>query len=269
MRILRILGVATLGVFVIAQYALSQRGGAVRTGVRGAAVGQMVGGSEGAEKGAKVGVVTGATRSAIDRETTARTQYQGTVEYKNATHSDFTEAPPDLFGVGEAGKAAKSGTEIVILKDGKPLVGITFPADWKQTKGDRHISAVSGDGQAYAMLATLGEADRQEAIKKVKTGLERYLKDIKFDKEAESKGGTLMITGTGKGKKSGVDVVFVAGILEAAKGQLVGAAFVVDSKIEDHYKETVRGSARHSAAPRISPISRNPSGVEQGVRESP
>jgi hypothetical protein len=24
-------------------------------------------------------------------------------------------------------------------------------------------------------------------------------------------------------------------------GQLVGAAFVVDSKIEDHYKETVRG----------------------------
>ena len=51
----------------------------------------------------------------------------------------------------------------------------------------------------------------------------------------------MVITGTGKGKKAGVDVVFAAGLFDAGKGQLVGAAFVVDSKIEDHYKETVRG----------------------------
>ena len=97
------------------------------------------------------------------------------------------------------------------------------------------------DGQAYAMLARLGAVDRQDAMQKVKTGLGKYLKDIKFDKEAASKGGTLMMTGTGKGKKSGVDVVFATAVFEAAKGELVGAAFVVDSKIEDHYKETVRG----------------------------
>jgi len=36
-------------------------------------------------------------------------------------------------------------------------------------------------------------------------------------------------------------MLFAAGLFEAAKGQLVGAAFVVDSKVEDHYKDTVRG----------------------------
>ena len=50
-----------------------------------------------------------------------------------------------------------------------------------------------------------------------------------------------MITGTGKGKKTGVDVVFAAGVFDAGDGQFVGAAFVADSKIEDYYKETVRG----------------------------
>ncbi len=51
----------------------------------------------------------------------------------------------------------------------------------------------------------------------------------------------MVVTGTGKGKKAGVEVVFAAGLLDAGKGKLVGAAFVVDSKIEEHYKETVRG----------------------------
>ena len=36
-------------------------------------------------------------------------------------------------------------------------------------------------------------------------------------------------------------MVFAAGVFDAGNGQLVGAAFVVDSKMEDHYKETVRG----------------------------
>ncbi len=136
MTILRILGATVLGLLVMTDTAQSQRGGAVRSGVRGAAVGQMVGGSEGAEKGAKIGVVTGATRTAIDRETTARTQYQTTAEYQNAPHSNFTEAPPDVLGVTEAGKATKPSGEAVIRKDDKPLVGVTFPADWKQKTGD-------------------------------------------------------------------------------------------------------------------------------------
>ena len=242
---LGILGAASLALAMLAPDAMAQRrggGGAARGGVRGAAVGGMVGGSEGAAKGAKVGVVTGATRGAINRETRARTQYEATSEYQNAQHSNFNEAPPEVLGAGAAGTATKPSGEAVIRKDGKPIVGITFPSDWNQKTGDNYISAASGDGQAYSMLVTLeGVADKQAGIKKVKEGLENHLNDVKYDEPSETKGGGVVITGTGKGKKAGVDVVFAAGLFDAAKGQLVGVAFVVDSKIEDYYKETVRG----------------------------
>jgi hypothetical protein len=241
MRLLWILGVTAVGLLVMAQGALSGRGGAVRGGMRGAVVGNMVGGTEGAEKGAKVGVITGATRSAIDREATARGTYQATTEYQQAPRSNFEEAPPEVLGVAVTGKSAKSSEEAVIRLDGKPLVGITFPADWKQKAGERFVAGVSKDGQAYAILASLGGADKQAGMKKVKAGLETYLKDVKFDDQVETKGGALLITGTGKAKKAGIDVVFAAGVFEGSKGQLVGAAFVVDSKIEEHYKETVKG----------------------------
>jgi hypothetical protein len=243
MRTLRFLGLAALALVVLAQSALAQRrGGAVSGGMRGAVVGGMVGGSEGAATGAKVGVVTGATRAAIGRETQARTQYQATAEYQNAQHADFNEAPPDVLGTTPEGAAEKPGEESVILKNGKPIVGLTFPADWKERKGDNYVSAVSEDGQACAMLVTLKEVpDKEAAIKNVQKGLEQYLVDIKFDEQAERKGDALVTTGTGKAKKAGVDVVFAAAVFDAGNGQLVGAAFVVDSKIEDHYKETIRG----------------------------
>ena len=120
-------------------------------------------------------------------------------------------------------------------------MGITFPSDWRQKTGDNYISAASGDGQAYSMLVTLdGVADKQAGIEKVKDGLAKYLNDIKYDEPSETNNGTVVVTGTGKGKKAGVDIVFATGLFDAGKGQLVGAAFVVDSKIEDHYKEIVR-----------------------------
>ena len=131
--------------------------------------------------------------------------------------------------------------EAVIRKDGKPVVGITYPSDWKQITGDRYVSAVSADGQAYSMIGTIeGAADKQAGIAKVKQRLEQYLEDIKYDNLTETKRGALVVTGTGKGKKSGVDVVFAAGVLDAGAGRLAGAAFVVDARIEDYYKETVR-----------------------------
>ena len=243
MRTLRIVGLAALGLFVMAQVGMAQRrGGAVSGGMRGAVVGGMVGGSEGAATGAKVGVVTGATRSAIDRETQARTQYQGTTAYQNAQHANFNEAPPEVLGTTAAGTAKKPSGEAVIRKGGKPIVGITFPSDWNQKAGDNYVSAVSKDGQAYSMLSALeGVADKQAGGKKVKAGLESYLKDIEFDEPTETKEGALVITGTGKAKKAGVGVVFAAAVFDAGNGQLVGAAFVVDAKIEDHYKDTVRG----------------------------
>ena len=240
---LRILGAAALALVVLASDGLAQRrGGAVSGGVRGAAVGGMVGGSEGAATGAKVGVVTGATRAAVNRETQARTQYESTAEYQNAQHSNFNEAPPEVAGTTAAGTATKPSGEAVINKDGKPLVGITFPSDWNQRTGDNYVSAVSGDGQAYAMLVAVEKvADKEAGIKKLKEGLENYLKDVQYDEPSETKGGATVITGTGTGKKAGVGVVFATGLFDAGNGQLVSATFVVDSKIEDYYKETVRG----------------------------
>jgi hypothetical protein len=239
---LRILGVAALALAIVTSHALAQRGGAARGGMRGAVVGGMAGGSEGAATGAKVGVVTGATRAAIDRESQARTQYEATADYRNAQHSNFNEAPPEVFGTKATGDAKKPSGEAVIRKDGKPLVGITFPSDWKQQIGDNYISAASGDGQCYSMLVSLdGVADKKAGAKKVKDGLENYLKDVKYDEPSETKGGALVVTGTGKGKKAGVDVVFAVGLFDAGKGHLVGAAFVVDSRMDDYYKDTCRG----------------------------
>jgi hypothetical protein len=121
------------------------------------------------------------------------------------------------------------------------VLGITYPSDWKQTIADRYVTAVSADGQAFSMIATVeGAADKQAGISKVKQGLEQYLQDIKYDDLTQTKRGALVVTGTGKGKKSGVDVVFAVGVLDTGPRQLAGAAFLVDSRIEDHYKETVR-----------------------------
>ena len=85
-----------------------------------------------------------------------------------------------------------------------------------------------------------GAADKQAGIAKVKQGLLRYLQDIKYDDQTETKRGALVVTGTAKGKKAGVDVVFAVGVMDAGAGQIVGAAFIVDSRIEDYYKETIR-----------------------------
>src|SRR3954467_12230491 len=167
MRILRILGATALGLLVTVDFVQGQRGGAVRSGARGAVVGNMVGGSEGAATGAKIGVVTGATRSAIDRENAARTQYQTTAEYQSAPQSNFAETPPDVLGVTPAGQDAKAGEEVVIRVNKSPVVRVTFPTDWKQRKGDNYAAAVSKDGQAFAMFALLEAADKQAAAKMV------------------------------------------------------------------------------------------------------
>jgi hypothetical protein len=107
--------------------------------------------------------------------------------------------------------------------------------------GDRYISAVSGDGQAYAMLAILdGAKDKPEGVNRVKQMLPQYLQDIQYDDQTETKRGATVVTGKAKGKKSGVDVVFAVGVMDDGAGDVVGAAFVVDAGIEEHYKETVR-----------------------------
>jgi uncharacterized protein YcfJ len=247
----QILGMAALALLTLARDATAQRGGAVRSGARGAVVGGLVGGESGAATGAKVGVVTGAVRS-VGQEAQARAQYQATPAYQSAPRSNFNQAPPAVLGTAAPAATAPpaaavppaataSSAEVILQKNGKPLVGVTLPADWKQATGPSYVSGVSADGQAYAMIATLdGAADNRAGVDKVKQGLLRYLQDIKYDDETETKRGALVVTGTGKGKKSGVDVVFAVGVMDAGARQIVGAAFLVDSRIEDYYKETIR-----------------------------
>jgi hypothetical protein len=211
--------------------------------MRGAAVGEMIGG----ESAAKAGAVVGATRGAVQRtamvaETQARTQYQATPAYQNAQRSNFDQAPPEVLPTSPSAASAPAGAEAVIKKDGKAVIGVTYPSDWKQKVGDHSVSAVSKDGQAFAVIATIeGIKDKQAGIEKVKQGLQKSLKDVKYDEAIKTtEKGTLVITGSGKGMKSGVDVVFAAGVLDAGAGQIAGAAFVVDGNVDEHYKETVR-----------------------------
>jgi hypothetical protein len=174
-------------------------------------------------------------------ETQARAQYVATPEFQNAQHSNFNAAPPELMATSPAAESTPPGGEAIIRKDGKPVVGITYPADWKQKAGDHHVAAVSADGNAWSVIATLdGVKDQQAGIDQVKQGLEKYLQDITYDELTKTQGGALVVTGTGKGKKSGVGVVFAAGVADVGAGQLAGVAFVVDQNVEQHYKETVR-----------------------------
>ena len=251
---LRILGLGALAFMMLAPDVMAQRrgggGGAVRGGMRGAMVGGMVGGSSGAQTGAEVGAVAGATRgvaqraeqrNAINSETQARTQYQATAEYQNAQHSNFNEAPPEVLVTGPSTESAAPEGEAIIRKNGKPIVGITYPADWKQKAGERYASATSADGQAWSVIALIeGATDQQAAIAKVKQGLEKHLQNISYDEPTKTERGALLVTGTGKGKKAGVDVVFATGVFNTGSGQLAGVAFIVDKDLEEHYKETVR-----------------------------
>ncbi len=243
------LGVGALVVVMLATGVMAQRrGGAVSSGVRGAMVGGLVGGESGAATGAKAGAVVGATRTvvqgaeqrrAVNTEAQTRTQYEQSAEYQNAQHSNFAEEPPEVLVA--APKKDEQPVETVIRKEGKPALGITYPSDWKQTPEERHVTAVTADGHGWSALALMeGVKDKEAGIKKAKQGLEKTLKDIKYDEPTETERGALVVTGTGKGKKAGVEVVFAVGVFESGKGQLAGAAFIVDKDVEDHYKETVR-----------------------------
>lgn len=258
---LRILGLVALAIITLASDARAQRrgGGAVSGGMRGAVVGGMVGGESGARTGAKIGVVTGGARNVAQRtenrnamyaETQARTQYENTGAYQNAQHSNFSQAPPEVIVTSSVVEPAAPATpavpavsdgEAIIRTNGKPVVAITYPSDWKQKIGDRYVSAVSADEHAWSGIATLeGIKDKQAGITRIKQELEKYLQNIKYDEPAATKSSTQIVTGTGKAKNAGVDVVFAAGVFDAAPGQLAGIAFVADKDLDDYYKEAAR-----------------------------
>jgi hypothetical protein len=176
----------------------------------------------------------------MDSETQSRSEYESSTEYESTQHSDFSESAPDILS-SPSDKSATPGGEAIIKKDGKPIVAITYPSDWKQKAGDDSVSAISKKGNAWSALALLdGVKDKQDGIKKLKQRLEKYLANIEYDELTKTERGAIMITGSGKGKKAGTDVVFAVGVFEAVPGQLAGIAFVTDKDVDDHYKEAAR-----------------------------
>ena len=188
-----------MALLTLARDSTAQRGGAVRSGGAERWLADSWAGSPERQL-AKIGVVTGAARS-VGQEAQARAQYQATAAYQSALRSDFNQAPPVVLGDAPSAATAPSvatappaaatapSPEAVIRKNGKPVVGVTLPADWKPTTGATHVSGVSADGQAFAMIAILdGAADKQAGIAKVKQGLLRYLQEIKYDDQTETNG---------------------------------------------------------------------------------
>jgi hypothetical protein len=197
-------------------------------------------------------------------ENQARSQYQATAAYQTAPHSNFNQAPPEVIVTSEspASAAPAPGTQQAVTRKndtaksaasaaedretalptkGTPILWITYPAEWKQKKGNHSISAVSADGHAWSGISILADAkDKDAGMNKIKQELDKYLGNIKYDDPTATKGDSLVVTGTGKARKAGVDVVFAAGVFDAGPGKVAGIAFVADKDLEDHYKEAAR-----------------------------
>jgi len=137
--------------------------------------------------------------------------------------------------------ATSAGAHDVVLRNqGKAILGVSYPADWKQVVDKNHVIATSEDGQAWSVISTLDDIqDQQAGVAKVKEGFEDYLKDIKFDELTKTESGSLVLSGVGKGKTTDVDVVFTSAVFESGPGQLSAIAFIVDADIEKYYEKSI------------------------------
>ncbi len=220
-------------------------------------------------------------RQAMNSETQSRTQYESSAAYQNTQHSNFNDSPPNVLATTAVVAAVTPGTpasrnatttttttttpattmpatpaaaapatpavaaaqagEAIVRKAGKPVVGITYPDDWKQKAGESFVTATSPEGNAWAVIARIDDAkDKDAGIKIVKDGLDKYLQEIQYDEPTTTERGALLVTGSGKIKKTGLPVVFATGVFNVSPQQIAGAAFFADENVEDQYKEAVR-----------------------------
>jgi hypothetical protein len=142
--------------------------------------------------------------------------------------------------IATAAGAHDAGAHDVVLRNqGKAILGISYPADWKQVVDKNHVIATSEDGQAWSVISTLdGIEDHQSGVNKIKEGLEEYLKEIQYDETAKTESGSTVVSGTGKGKESGVDVVFTSAVFTSGQKHC-GMVFIVDADIEKYYEKTI------------------------------
>ena len=130
--------------------------------------------------------------------------------------------------------------DVVLREQGKALLGVSYPADWKQVVDKNYVVATSEDGTAWSVISMLADIqDKAAGVPKIKEGLEEYLTEIKYDELTETEGGALVLSGTGKGKKLGVEVVFTSAVFQSGPERFAGIAFIVDADIEKYYEKTV------------------------------
>ena len=135
---------------------------------------------------------------------------------------------------------AANAHDIVLREQGKAILGVSYPADWKQVVDKNYVVATSEDGTAWSVISTLKDIKNKAAgIPKIKEGLEEYLMEIKYDELTETEGGALVLSGKGKGKESGVEIVFTSGVFQSGPERFAGIVFIVDADIEKYYEKTV------------------------------
>ena len=134
--------------------------------------------------------------------------------------------------------------DVVLREQGKAILSVSYPADWKQVLDKNHVIATSADGQAWSVISTMdGIQDHQSGIDKIKAGLEEYLKEIQYDETVETESGSTVLSGTGKGKTSGVDVVFTSAVFTSGEKHC-GIVFIVDADIEQYYEKAILAICR-------------------------
>ena len=134
---------------------------------------------------------------------------------------------------------AANAHDIVLRDQGKAILGVSYPADWKQLVDKNYVVATSEDGTAWSVISTLKDIkDKAAGIPKIKEGLEEYLTEIKYDELVETEGGALVLSGNGKGKESGVEVVFTSGVFQSGPERFAAIVFIVDADIEKYYEKT-------------------------------
>jgi hypothetical protein len=138
-----------------------------------------------------------------------------------------------------AAASTASAHDIVLREQGKAILGVSYPSDWKQVVGKSHVVATSEDGTAWSVISTIDDIqDRPSGVNKIKEGLEEYLKEIQYDETTKTESGATILSGTGKGKESGVGVVFTSAVFTSGERHC-GIVFIVDADIEKYYEKTI------------------------------
>jgi hypothetical protein len=220
-----------------------------RGAFRGAVIGGLLGDKKGAKRGAVIGGVAGAARKAnrrerdrqLQREAEIRAEYERSQEYQSQTHANFNEPaqqPKTLAAPGEP--ATTTMSDIVLTKDDKKTLGVSYPTDWKQSLSAESVTAISADGKIWSAVGILdssGDLKGNEA--RLKEGLKNELTSVAFQETEISESGSHVVAGTAEGKQTGTRVDFVFAVFTITDEIIGGIVFIADSAMADYYETTI------------------------------